>query len=129
MPAACVCGRLVYGQGLEVGRGAWGSAHLELGEREATASADAAVVLDGRAADDGAELVDGARGDGGGLGLTSLATAKLAAGLFHRRIRFLGWKRAFSRAAASPSKVRPTTVEGELEGAELASTALQAPTL
>lgn len=54
---------------------------LELGEGETTAGTNAAVVLDGRAADDGAELVDGLGGDTGGLLLARVATAGLLAGL------------------------------------------------
>lgn len=54
---------------------------LELGEGETTAGTNATVVLDGRAADDGAELVDGLRSDTGGLLLARVATAGLLAGL------------------------------------------------
>jgi hypothetical protein len=45
--------------------------YLQLSKGETTASADAAVVLDGRASHDGAELVDGTGCEGGGLGLAS----------------------------------------------------------
>lgn len=54
---------------------------LQLGEGETTASTNATVVLDGGAADDGAELVDGLRSDTGGLLLARVATAGLLAGL------------------------------------------------
>lgn len=54
---------------------------LELGEGETTAGTNATVVLDGRAADDGTELVDGLGGDTGGLLLARVATAGLLAGL------------------------------------------------
>ena len=50
------------------------SSYLQLSESEATAGAHTAVVLDGRASDNGLELVDGAGGDGGSLGLTSGAS-------------------------------------------------------
>ena len=62
-----------------VRRGA--KSNLQLGQGEAAAGAHAAVVLDCRAANDGAELVDGARGDGGGLGDAGGAATVLAAGL------------------------------------------------
>jgi hypothetical protein len=54
---------------------------LQLGEGETTASTNATVVLDGGAADDRAELVDGLRSDTGGLLLARVATAGLLAGL------------------------------------------------
>lgn len=54
---------------------------LQLGEGETTASTNTAVVLDGGAANDGAELVDGLRSDTGGLLLARVATAGLLAGL------------------------------------------------
>ena len=54
---------------------------LKLGEGETTAGTNATVVLDGRAADDGTELVDGLGGDTGGLLLARVATAGLLAGL------------------------------------------------
>jgi hypothetical protein len=55
--------------------------HLQLSERESTASTNAAVVLDARAANDWTELVDWARGNGGCLLDAVLSTAVLAAGL------------------------------------------------
>jgi hypothetical protein len=58
-----------------------GSIYLQLGEGETTAGTDTAVVLDGRAPDNGTQLVDGARSNGSGLGDTGLTTAVLAAGL------------------------------------------------
>lgn len=54
---------------------------LELGQGEATASTDLAVVLDGRATDNRAQQVNGAGSDGGGLGLARDTTAVLLAGL------------------------------------------------
>lgn len=59
-----------------------GRIYLQLSEGETTASTNTAVVLDGRAPDNGTQLVDGARSNGGGLGDTGLTTAVLAAGLF-----------------------------------------------
>jgi hypothetical protein len=55
--------------------------YLELSQAETTAGADAAVVLEGRAADNGAELVDGAGSDGGSLSSASVAASLLLAGL------------------------------------------------
>lgn len=55
--------------------------HLQLSQGEATTGTDLAVVLDGRAADNRAQAVDGPRGDGGGLGLAGDAAAVLLAGL------------------------------------------------
>lgn len=73
---------------------------LQLNERETTAGPDAAVVcsmsavrsstemfphtLDGRASDNGAEEVDGARSDLCSLGNTSVASGLLLARLFER---------------------------------------------
>lgn len=57
------------------------SSYLELSQSEATTGADAAVVLDGRASDNRSELVDRARGQSGGLGLTSSASSRLLTGL------------------------------------------------
>lgn len=54
---------------------------LELGKGETTASTNTAVVLDGGAADDRAELVDGLGSDTGGLLLAGVTTAGLLAGL------------------------------------------------
>lgn len=58
-----------------------GSIYLQLSEGETTAGTDTAVVLDGRAPDNGTQLVDGARSNGSGLGDTGLTSAVLAAGL------------------------------------------------
>lgn len=55
--------------------------YLELSEGETTTSTNAAVVLDGGAADDRSQLVDGARGDLGSLGLTGISARLLLAGL------------------------------------------------
>lgn len=57
------------------------NSYLELSEGETTASTDLAVVLDGRASDDRAKLVDGAGGSGGSLGLTSDSAGSLLASL------------------------------------------------
>jgi len=54
---------------------------LELLEGESTASTNATVVLDGGAADNGAEEVDGAGSDSSGLRDTGLSAAKLTTGL------------------------------------------------
>lgn len=54
---------------------------LELGEGEATAFTDFAVVADSLCADGGAEEVKGADAKGSSLGLAGLTTAELAAGL------------------------------------------------
>ena len=62
-----------------------GRIYLQLSEGETTASTNTAVVLDGRAPDNGTQLVDGARSNGGGLGDTGLTTAVLAAGLFEEK--------------------------------------------
>jgi hypothetical protein len=53
--------------------------YLKLSQAETTAGADAAVVLEGRAADNGAELVDGAGSDGGSLSSASVAASLLLA--------------------------------------------------
>jgi hypothetical protein len=55
---------------------------LQLSDGEATALTNAAVVADGRAANDGAKLVERTRGDSGGLGLTCDTSRGLLAGLF-----------------------------------------------
>ena len=54
---------------------------LQFAEGEATALADFPVVANGLCADGGAEEGEGANAELGGLRLTGLATAKLAAGL------------------------------------------------
>jgi hypothetical protein len=56
-------------------------AHLQLSERETATSAHAAVVLDGGASHNGAELVDWAGSDLGGFLLACDTAAVLAAGL------------------------------------------------
>ena len=58
------------------------SSYLQLSDGEATALTNAAVVADGRAANDGAKLVERTRGDSGGLGLTCDTSRGLLAGLF-----------------------------------------------
>lgn len=59
---------------------------LQLNERETTAGTDTAVVLDGRAADDGPELVDRPGGYLRSLGNTSIASGGLLARLLHCQI-------------------------------------------
>lgn len=59
--------------------------YLEFLEGEATASSNAAVVLDGRASHDGPQLVNRARSDSSGLGKTGLTTTVLPAGLQLKR--------------------------------------------
>lgn len=63
-----------------------GETYLQLLEGEAAALTEAAVVLDGRASHDGAELIDGAGGDGGGLGPAGFPAPGLRAGL-HTTVR------------------------------------------
>lgn len=58
--------------------------YLELSQGETTTGADAAVVLDGRASHNRSELVDGTRSDGSSLGLASVASRDLLAGLYCR---------------------------------------------
>ena len=55
-----------------------GASYLQLGEREATTGANAAVVLDGRVANDGPQLVDWARCELRSLLNASIASAGLA---------------------------------------------------
>ena len=55
-----------------------GASYLQLSERETTASAHAAVVLDGRVADDRPQLVDWARRKLGSLLDAGIASAGLA---------------------------------------------------
>lgn len=54
---------------------------LELGEREATALADLAVVADSLRTHSGAQGLDGTDAEGCGLGLAGGATTELASGL------------------------------------------------
>jgi len=56
--------------------------YLELSQGEATSETDPSVVLDGRAPDDGPQLVDRAGGDGGSLCAASITAAGLLSGLF-----------------------------------------------
>jgi hypothetical protein len=55
---------------------------LELNEGEATARADATVVLDSGAADNGSQQVDGTRSDLSNLGLTRIPAARLLSRLY-----------------------------------------------
>lgn len=57
--------------------------YLELSQGETTAGADTAVVLKGRASHNRSELVDRSGSEGSSLGLTSCASPRLLAGLFH----------------------------------------------
>ena len=59
--------------------------YLQLGKGETTTGTDTAVVLDGRAPHNGTQLVDGARGNSGGLRETGLTTAVLATGLYPKK--------------------------------------------
>ena len=54
---------------------------LQLGQGEATALPDLAVVADSLGTDGGAEELEGADAESGGLSLAGLATAELASGL------------------------------------------------
>lgn len=56
--------------------------YLQLSQGETTTGADATVVLDGGASDNGAELVDRARGNGSSLSLAGVPSRNLLAGLF-----------------------------------------------
>jgi len=73
--------------------------YLELSQGETTAGASPPVVLDGRAADDGAEPVDGTGGDGGGLGLASVPAGQLLASL---------WKKPISESLSIISNSSPS---------------------
>jgi len=77
MPAALVSGQLLQ---TAMGRSNMNT-HLQLSKGETTAGADTAVVLESRATDNGAELVDGAGSDGGSLSSASVAASLLLAGL------------------------------------------------
>lgn len=54
-----------------------GDIYLQLSQSETTSSTNTAVVLDGRASDDGSQLVDGSGSDGSSLSTTQRATADL----------------------------------------------------
>jgi hypothetical protein len=60
--------------------------YLQFGEGETTSSSNTAVVLDGRASDDGSQLVDWSWRDGCSLCDTGVTTSQLAAGL--QNVRF-----------------------------------------
>lgn len=62
-----------------------GLLYLQLGKGETTAGTNTAVVPLSRASHNGTQLVDGARGNSGGLCETSLTTAVLLAGLYSRK--------------------------------------------
>lgn len=55
--------------------------YLELSQSKTAAGADLAVVLDGRASDNRAELVDGTGSQSSGLGLTGSTAGSLLASL------------------------------------------------
>lgn len=57
------------------------STYLQLSQGETTAGTDTAVVLDGRASDNGSEPVDGTGSDGGSLGLAGIPARDLLARL------------------------------------------------
>lgn len=57
------------------------NSYLQLSQGEASTSALAAVVFDRRASDDRSEAVSGTRSDSSGLGKTSSAASRFAAGL------------------------------------------------
>lgn len=59
--------------------------YLQLSESEAAAKADSSVVLDGRAPDDGPQLVDGPGSDGSSLHTSRISAADLLSGLFPSR--------------------------------------------
>lgn len=59
--------------------------YLQLSNGEATTSANAAVVLDGRASHNRAQLVNWTGSNSSGLGETGLTTAVLAAGLYRSK--------------------------------------------
>jgi hypothetical protein len=82
MPASYRAGGWVSRVGLKAVRGgAYVSVYLQFSQREASTGADATVVFDGGASNDGAELVYWAGCDGRGLGETGLTTSLLATGL------------------------------------------------
>lgn len=58
-----------------------GNLYLQLGQGEATASTNPAVVLDGGAPHNGTQLVNRARSDGSGLRETGVSAAVLTARL------------------------------------------------
>ena len=62
--------------------GYWGFSYLQLLQSKTSASTCAAVVLEGRALNHGAQTVDGAGSHAGGFGDTGISTTVLAAGLF-----------------------------------------------
>jgi hypothetical protein len=76
IPASCTNHELL------IGHIAKSFVYLQLGKGETTTGTDTAVVLDGRAPHNGTQLVDGARGNSGGLRETGLTTAVLATGLY-----------------------------------------------
>lgn len=63
-----------------------GRSYLQLSQGETTASTNTAVVLDGGAAHNGTQLVDGTGSDGSGLGDTVLTSAVLTTGLNGRML-------------------------------------------
>lgn len=60
--------------------------YLELGQGETPAGAHLAVILDGRASDNGAQLVDGSRSQSGRLSLTGNTTRSLLSGLLDQNV-------------------------------------------
>lgn len=68
--------------------------YLELSQGETPTGAHLAVVLDSRASDNGTQLVDGSRGQSGGLGLTGDTTRGLLSGLLDQKICVNGYRAA-----------------------------------
>lgn len=60
--------------------------YLQLLQSETTTSPRAAVVLDGRALNNGSQAVDRARGNAGGFGDTGITTTVLAASLLEMNL-------------------------------------------
>jgi hypothetical protein len=77
-PMSILCPLLENQMGDSIG------SYLELSDGEATASTNATVVLDGRAADDRPQLVDGAGSDGSSLCAACQPAGDLLAGLMCR---------------------------------------------
>lgn len=66
---------------IQCGPGGKELSYLQLNQGETSTGSRTTVVLDGRASDDGSQLVDGSGSDSGGLGQTSSSSSRLAAGL------------------------------------------------
>lgn len=79
-----------------------GRIYLQLSQGETTASTNTAVVLDGGAAHNGTQLVDGTGSDGSGLGDTVLTSAVLTTGLNWRMLVHQVRVKIFSPKAGRP---------------------------